>query len=129
MPRTKAGIVSGNPKDIFASRKVVLGLLPGAGKIYGALATMLGAKKYGPYNWRENAIKHTVYLDAAERHLMAIRDGQWLDPESGVPHWGHIIASASIVLDANSVGKLIDDLPLPGKAAEILAKYEVKKNG
>ena len=127
MPRRKANIVSGNPKDILASRKVALGLLPGAGRIYGALATTLGEKKYGAYNWRKNAVKHTVYLDAAERHLLAIRDGQWLDPESGIPHWGHIIATASIVLDANSVGKLIDDLPPPGKAVEILAKYEVKK--
>ncbi|KKK92523.1 hypothetical protein LCGC14_2702110 [marine sediment metagenome] len=124
----KKKITSNNPKDILAGRKVALGLLPGAGKIYGALAMNEGIKKgYGPYNWRENAVKHTVYLDATERHLQAIRDGQWLDLESGVPHWGHIIASASIVLDANSIGKLIDDLPPPGKAAEILDKYEVKK--
>ncbi|KKL23482.1 hypothetical protein LCGC14_2424910, partial [marine sediment metagenome] len=102
---------------------------PGAGKIYGALAMMLGMKKYGPYNWREKAIKHTVYLDAIERHLLAIRDGEWLDPESNIPHLGHIIAGASIILDANSIGKLVDDLPPVGKSAEILAKHEVKKNG
>ena len=120
-------ITTANPKDIAARRKVALGLLPGAGRIYGALSMAVGEKKYGPYNWRKKAVKHTVYLDATERHLLAIRDGKWLDPESGIPHWGHIIASAAIVLDANSIGKLIDDLPSPGKAAEILAKYEVKK--
>ena len=124
----KKKFTSTNPKDILASRKVALGLLPGAGKIYGALAMNEGIKKgYGPYSWREKGVLHTVYLDAIERHLDAVRDGQWLDLESGVPHLGCIIAGASIILDANSVGKLIDDLPLPGKAAEILDQYEVKK--
>ena len=124
----KKKITSNNPKDILARHKVALGLLPGAGKIYGALAMNEGIKKgYGPYNWRGKGVLHTVYLDAIERHLDAVRDGQWLDPESKIPHLGHIIASASIILDANSIGKLIDDLPLPGKAAEILDKYEVKK--
>jgi len=123
----KKKITSNNPKDILAGRKVALGLLPGAGKIYGALAMSEGAKKYGPYNWREKGVLHTVYLDAIERHLEALRDGQWLDPKSGYPHLGHIVAGAAIVLDANSVGKLINDLPPPGKAAEILDKYEVKK--
>ena len=127
MPRKKANLVSSNPKDILASRKVALGLFPRAGKIYGALAMSEGAKKYGPYNWREKGVLHTVYLDAIERHLDAVRDGQWLDPESGFPHMGHIVAGAAIILDANSVGKLINDLPPPGKAAEILDKYEVKK--
>ena len=119
-------IKSTNPKDILANRKVALGLLPGAGKIYGALAMSEGAKKYGAYNWREKGVRHTVYLDAIDRHLEALRDGQWKDPKSGFPHLGHIIAGAAIILDANSIGKLIDDLPLPGKAAEILDKYEVK---
>jgi len=123
----KKKITSTNPKDILAERKVALGLLPGAGKICGALAIAEGAKKYGPYNWRDKAVKMTIYLDAIERHLLALRDGEWKDPESKIPHLGHIVAGAAIVLDANSVGKLINDLPPPGKAAEILVKYEVKK--
>ena len=125
----KAKITTENPKDILASRKVALGLLPGAGKIYGALAMSQGVKKYGPYNWRDKAVKMTVYLDAIERHLLALRDGEWKDPDSKVPHMGHIIANASIVLDANSIGKLVNDLPEVGASAKILDEYEVKKNG
>jgi len=29
-------------------------------------------------------------LDSIERHLMGIRRGEWLDPESGYPHLAHI---------------------------------------
>ena len=123
----KKKVTSNNPKDILAGRKVALGLLPGAADIYGALAMAEGAKKYGPFNWREKGVKHTVYLDAIKRHLLALYDGQWKDSESGIPHLGHIIAGAAIILDANSVGKLINDLPPPGKAAQILDEYEVKK--
>lgn len=122
----KAQITSVNPKDILASKKVAVGLLPAAGKIYGALA-MCDGKKYGPYNWREKEVRMTIYCDAIERHLLALRDGEWKDKESDVPHLGHIIASAAIVLDANGIGKLVNDLPPPGPAAAILKKYTKKK--
>jgi len=113
-----------NPKDIQATRKVALGLLPAAGKIYGALAMAQGAAKYGPYNWRDSKVLTTVYLDAIERHLEAIYDGEWCAKDSNVPHLGHIIAGAAIILDANGVGNLVNDLPPPGPAAAILAKHE-----
>ena len=118
-----------NPKDILATRKVALGLLPAAGRIYGALACAEGAKKYGPYNWRDKSVLISVYLDAIERHLLAIRDGEWKDPKSDIPHLGHIIAGAAIVLDANAVGKLVNDLPPKGMASELLEKYEDNKDG
>ncbi|KKL52266.1 hypothetical protein LCGC14_2287260, partial [marine sediment metagenome] len=54
-------------------------------------------KKYGPFNWREKGVKHTVYLDAIKRHLLALYDGQWKDSKSGIPHLGHIIAGAAII--------------------------------
>ena len=123
----KKKITSNNPKDMLAGRKVALGLLPGAGKIYGALAMAVGAKKYGAYNWRDKAVRLTVYLDAIERHLLALRDGEWKDLESGVPHMGHIIAGAAIILDANSIGKLVNDLPCRGESAALLDLYEVVK--
>src|SRR5207245_2175812 len=56
-----------NPKDLLGVKKVQLGLLPAAGKIYGALAMEYGAAKYKPYNWRDKKIRITVYLDAIER--------------------------------------------------------------
>lgn len=118
-----------NPKDLLGIKKVQLGLLPAAGTIYGALAMETGAAKYGPYNWRALKVKMTIYLDAIERHLFAIRDGHDLDDGvngGGKPHLGHIIACASILADAIEGGFLIDDRPLPGPAPGLLDKWEKK---
>jgi dATP/dGTP diphosphohydrolase len=112
-----------NPKDLIGIKKPQVGLLPGAGKLYGALAMQDGAVKYGPYNWRDKKVRYTVYLDALERHLLALRDHEDLAPDSGLPHLGHIIACASILADAVEGGFIIDDRPLPGPTASIIAKY------
>ena len=66
-----------------------------------------GADKYGPYNWREgDGIKQDVYISATFRHLLAIMEGEWLDPESGKSHWSHIAATAAIMVDAIKHDKL-----------------------
>ena len=117
-----------NPKDRRGVKKVNLGLLPGAGKIYGALAMENGAGKYGPYNWRDKKVKMTVYLDAMERHLLALRDGEDLSTDAKLPHLGHIIACAAILADAKEGGFLIDDRPRPGPAAALLDKWDRSKD-
>ncbi|WP_058599302.1 dATP/dGTP diphosphohydrolase domain-containing protein [Aureimonas ureilytica] len=68
-----------------------------------------GARKYGPLNWRETPIPLTIYIDAMVRHLLALREGQDCAPDSGLPHLAHVMAGASIVLDAEACGTLIDD--------------------
>lgn len=113
-----------NPKDLIGVKKAQLGLLPAAGKIYGALAMTDGASKYGPYNWRDKKVKMTVYLDAMERHLLALRDGEDVAEDSKVHHLGHIIAGASIVADALEGGQLIDDRPMKGPATKTLEKFK-----
>jgi hypothetical protein len=115
-----------NPKDGIAARKVALGLFPAAGTIMGALAFTDGARKYGPYNWRTAKVRMTVYLDAMERHLLALRDGEDDAPDSGLPHVAHIIACGAIIADAMACGCLIDDRPPPGAAAALLARHERK---
>ena len=111
-----------NPKGLLGIKKVQLGLLPGAGKIYGALAMQVGAVKYSPYNWRNKKVKMTVYMDALERHLLALRDGETIDA-GGAPHLGHIIACASILADAIEGGFLIDDRPEPGPVPSMLIRW------
>jgi hypothetical protein len=113
-----------NPKDLQGSKKVPLGLLPAAGKIYGALAMKDGAEKYTPYNWRSKKVRYTIYLDAIERHLLALRDGENTAADSKVHHLGHLIACASLLADAIEGGFIIDDRPVAGPAAAILEKYK-----
>lgn len=118
-----------NPKDAIANKKVPLGLLPAVGIIHGAAAMEFGAfragkdgKGYGPYNWRTTNVRLTVYLDALERHILALRDGEDVAGDSGVHHLGHIIAGASIALDALELGRLVDDRPPKGPAATVFER-------
>ena len=47
-----------------------------------------GAKKYADHNWRKG-IKFSRIYSAILRHLEAIRNGELVDPESGLPHAAH----------------------------------------
>jgi len=48
-----------------------------------------GANKYSADNWR-NGISTRRLISAAYRHLGAINRGEDIDPESGLPHTGHL---------------------------------------
>jgi Domain of unknown function (DUF5664) len=48
-----------------------------------------GAKKYSAHNWRQG-ISHSRLIAALMRHLMAIQEGEDIDPESGLPHIDHL---------------------------------------
>jgi len=115
-----------NPKDLLGAKKVNLHLVPAASIIYQALAMEDGAKKYGPYNWRENKVICTIYISAAMRHLQAFLDGEELASDSQKPHLGHALASIGIIVDALETGNLVDDRPKPGAAAALIAKWEKK---
>lgn len=111
-----------NPKDRLGQAKVSLALIPPAGEIYEALAFEDGARKYGPYNWREKKVRMMVYLNAIKRHVACLLDGEWLTDDTMVPHLGSIGACASILADAFETGNLIDDRPKPGNASALIAR-------
>lgn len=115
-----------NPKDLIGVKKIQLGLFPAAGKIYGAWGMTDGAAKYGPYNWRHNNIIYSIYLDAIERHLLALRDGEDLAKDSGVHHVAHIISNGGILADALEGGFLVDDRPPKGPGAKTLERLQTK---
>ncbi len=118
-----------NPKDNIGSTKVSITKLPMVAIAHGAMAMMDGGAKYGPFNWRGNAVVASIYVDALIRHTAAWFDGEELAPDSSVHHLGHAIANAAILLDAMETGNLIDDRPPKGKFAEVLARLNetVKK--
>jgi hypothetical protein len=65
----------------------------------------------------------TIYLDAIERHVMALRDGEDIAPDSKVHHIGHIIACGAILADAIYGGFVVDDRPAEGPAWKLLAQH------
>lgn len=98
-----------DPKGQAGSLKAPLGLVPPYAMEQTAWVHKLGAEKYGPWNWRETGVCASTYVNAILRHLNAWRDGESLDPESGITHLAHIACSANILMDAEYCGKLQDD--------------------
>ena len=110
-----------DPKGQAGSLKAPLGLVPPYAMEQTAWVHKLGAEKYGPWNWRETGVCASTYVNAILRHLNAWRDGESLDPESGITHLAHIACSANILMDAEYCGKLQDDRnkrPTSGEAED-----------
>lgn len=122
-----------NPKDRIGSAKPPLHLIPSAAEVTESVVMALGAKKYGPFNWRQSKVKASIYVAAARRHLLQWFDGQDDDPESGVSHIAHARACLGILLDAMATGNLVDDRPVPGAAPELIQQFtqqsEAKSHG
>lgn len=114
-----------NPKDIIGAAKPPLHLIPPAAEIAESLVMGLGAKKYGPYNWRDKKVRASVYVSAAKRHMASWFDGESKDVESGQSHLAHVRACMGILLDAEATGNLLDDRPKPGAASRLIAESTV----
>lgn len=100
-----------DPKGDAGKLKPQLQLIPPVLSQETAKALSLGAKRYGPWNWRENNVKIMTYIGAMKRHLDCILEGEDIDPESEAHHLGHIAANCGIVLDAQKHGTLVDNRP------------------
>jgi len=126
MPPTDPNLRSANPKDLLGKQKPPLELVPPSALVECALVMGLGARKYGPYNWRRHSVRHSIYLAAALRHLLQAIDGEKVDAESGRPHEAHAMACMAILLDALHGGNLIEDLPDPGPVSKVIEESTVK---
>jgi hypothetical protein len=103
-----------NPKDSIGSSKVPMHLWPETATVLGAMGLLDGACKYGRQNYRAIGVRASIYYDAAKRHLNAWMEGEDTDPDSGLPHLAHALASIAIVVDAQAAGKLTDDRNVKG---------------
>lgn len=65
-----------------------LELLPSDSLEEIAKVLTFGAKKYSAENWRKG-INYSRLMGAAMRHLLAWKDGEDKDPESGLTHLAH----------------------------------------
>jgi hypothetical protein len=112
-----------DPKGAIGATKTPLGLIPPHAMEQTAWVHKLGADKYGPWNWRETGVCASTYVNAILRHLNAWRDGEDLDPESGISHLAHIACSANILMDAGYCGKLQDDRNTTRQCNEVEEAY------
>jgi hypothetical protein len=114
-----------NPKDLIGITKAPLRFVPPVLMVLAAPAMADGAKKYGPYNWREKKVRLSVYLEAILRHLLAYADGEDDDQDSGHLHLSHIAANVGILADALYGDNLLDDRPVPGPAPKMMKELAV----
>ena len=98
------------------SGKPDLSLIPYSALIEAAKGFMLGAQKYGRYNYTEG-LEASRLVAAALRHLAAWNQGEDTDPESGASHLGHVICCAAMIIECQRLHTLSDDRF--GKAAPI----------
>src|SRR5436309_1036894 len=98
-----------NPKQAIGSDKLPYHLWPETATILGALGLLDGALKYGRTNWRAAGVKASIYYDATRRHMTAWFEGEDIDPDSGLHHFAHALASIAILADAMAAGRLNDD--------------------
>lgn len=98
-----------NPKDLLGIKKCDLSLLPPIAIYHASHAMNDGAFKYGPYNWRGNAVRALVYIAAASRHILRWACGETYTSDTGVHNLGCAMACLAILLDAEATGNLVDD--------------------
>lgn len=113
-----------NPKQAAGDAKDPLGLVPRSVLHHMARVLRNGAAKYGPWNWRDKPIETLTYVHATMRHLTAYGDGEDTDPESGLPHLAHALASLAVLVDGIEHGAkdtrpgkaptALEPLPCPG---------------
>jgi hypothetical protein len=109
-----------NPKTRFGLAKPSMAVVSPISLLHLMKAMMDGARKYGPFNWRQNSVSAGIYYSAAMRHLMAWFSGEDYAEDSGVHHLGHVMACCNIILDAQANGNLIDDRPRSEAFSELL---------
>ncbi len=102
-----------NPKDAVGVRKVTTFCISTPVEMELGLAMMEGGRKYGVFNYRAIGVLGSVYYDAARRHMSAWKEGEDIDPHSGIHHITKAMASLVVMRDAMIFGSFTDDRPPP----------------
>lgn len=82
----------------FDSGKVDLTLVPSCHSKHYACIAMMGEKKYGRNNWKQATVNDVIrYYSAMLRHQTSELEGEFNDPESGMPHGWHALWNRTAV--------------------------------
>lgn len=119
----------------FNSNKPKHSLIPSISRDIEALGWMVGAAKYGEYNW-EKGMDWSTPINCMSRHWEKINSGEWIDEETGVPHIALIMCNSTMLAYYYYHDKGNNDLPLRAPLAreldfstEILDKVKEEYKG
>lgn len=99
----------GNPKTQFGAVKPGTYYIPPIPMYEYGLAHMQGALKYGHFNWRDDPVSISTYVDACKRHIDLFVEGQKNASDTDIHNLAHAMCCLSILIDAEAYGTLIDD--------------------
>ena len=86
-----------------------------------------GAEKYAAHNWKKG-LPVTEVCESMLRHIHAVLDGEDIDPESKLPHTGHILCNG-MYLSKMMENKEMDDRYVDPNQLEMFpVEYEVSKS-
>ncbi len=86
----------------------------------------LGAKKYGPHNWRKG-MKWSRILNAVMRHILQFQNSEDPDEESGVSHLAHAAWGLMALIEYQQTGCGTNDLYQFNKPLACTSHEDVKK--
>jgi hypothetical protein len=75
-----------------------------------------GAAKYSDDGWRKVENAKERYFGALLRHIFAFRRGEWLDPESGLPHIAHALCNLVILYELHKDSHALGNDVRPGES-------------
>lgn len=88
--------------------KPPVALIPISAVLEEAKVLGFGADKYDTDNWR-NGIEYRRLISAALRHLLAISDGEDVDPESNLLHAAHVRCCMAFLIEQYETYPELDD--------------------
>ena len=104
----------------FDDDKLRFDLIPDEWELYDAKVLTYGAKKYKPENWRKGELKR--FKGAYKRHMNAYYRGEWLDPETGLPHIAHARTNLGFILTIEEEQRFFEGVHCTSLTTEV--EYE-----
>lgn len=92
--------------------KIDTDLVPFELIVAAAVGLGLGEHKYAARNF-EKGLSYRSLINSLERHCKALKDGEELDHDTGIPHYMLIASSAAMLVHNVMQEVIIDDRAIP----------------
>ncbi|ACL81375.1 hypothetical protein [Sulfitobacter phage EE36phi1] len=109
---TQIGQIASGAKRESIGTKIDTDLVPFELIAAAAVGLGLGEHKYAARNF-EKGLSYRSLINSLERHCKALKDGEELDADTGIPHYMLIASSTAMLVHNIMQGVIIDDRAPP----------------
>lgn len=95
--------------------KIDTDLVPYELIVAAAVGLGLGEHKYAARNF-EKGLSYRSLINSIERHCKSLKDGEWTDADTDIPHYMLIASSTAMLVHNIMQGVIIDDRAPPKEA-------------